>query len=69
MVFDIGAELSKADAVFINVVVLVTLTPGAPRAGTTVANGNASASVRGDDARELGIKATKSQIRRRILSL
>lgn len=68
MVFDVGAELSKTDAVFINVVVLVTSTPGAPRAGTTVADGNASASVIGDEARVLWIKAIKSQTRRRILS-
>jgi hypothetical protein len=68
VVFDVGAELSKTDAVFINVVVLITLTPGAPRAGTTVADGNASASVIGDEARELWIKAIKSQTRRRILS-
>ena len=68
MVFDVGAELSKVDAVLINAVVLVTLTPGAPRAGTTVADGNASASVIGDEAREWWIKAIKSQTRRRILS-
>jgi hypothetical protein len=68
VVFDAGAELSKTDAVFINVVVLVTLTPGALRAGTTVADGNASASVIGDEARVLWIKAIKSQTRRRILS-
>ena len=68
MVFDIGAELSKTDVVFINVVVLVTLTPGAPCAGAIVADGNAYASVIGDEARELWIKAIKSQTRRRILS-
>ena len=61
MVFDVGAELSTTDAVVTNVVVLVTLTPGTPRAGATVADGNASASVIGDEARELWIKAIKSQ--------
>jgi hypothetical protein len=68
VVFDVGAELSKTDGVFINVVVLVTLTPGAPRAGATVVDGIASPSVIGDEARELWIKAIKSQTRRRILS-
>ena len=53
MVFDVSAELSKTDAVFINVVVLVTLTPGAPRAGATDVEGIASPSVIGDEAREL----------------
>ena len=67
MVFDVGAELSKTDAVFINVVVLVTLTPGAPRAGATVVDGIASPSVIGIEPRELWIKAIKSQTRRRIL--
>jgi hypothetical protein len=68
VVFDVGAEPSKTDAVFINAVVLVTLTPGAPRAGTTVADGTVSTSVIGDEAREWWIKASKSQTRRRILS-
>jgi hypothetical protein len=67
VVFDVGAELSKIDAVSINAVVLVTLTPDAPRAGTTVADGNVSASVIGDEAREWWIRAIKSQTKRRIL--
>jgi hypothetical protein len=69
VVFDVGVELSKTAAVFINLVVLViTLAPGAPRAATTVADGNVSASVIGDEARELWTKAIKSQTRRRIAS-